>query len=122
MSTAKRGVLDILLLVGTAVCLVAAGLGSFILSNKWHIPDLWMYGTWLGIGFIGVFGWSLRSRFRHPLFPFFLLAWTAVHIIVVFAVLKFLSFLLVFPFMALELWLGYFLAFCFFGTPPEYKK
>jgi hypothetical protein len=119
LTTPRRGILDISLLVGSALLLAAMGFGSFLLAFDYDIPPAWIFAIWLGILFMGVVGVSLRSKLSNPLFIVFLLGRAAVHIVLVLWVLKNLNLFYVYPFIILELWVGYTLVSWLFGLPPD---
>lgn len=120
--TARRGVLDISLLIGSAVLVIGLGIGAFDLSDKYHIGDAWIFALCAGVGLIAVVGKSLRSKFRKPLFVVFFIGWLAAHILVMLLVLKYLTLLFVYPFTFLDLLLGYSAAFWLFGLPSNDQK
>lgn len=122
MGRVRKVTIDLALLIGSALLLIGLGVGSFALSDRYHLSDVWVFATWIGIFFVLVIGRSLRSKFRHPMFVAFFIVWLAIHITVIFIVLKYLTILFVYPFIFLDLWIGYALAFWLFGLPSKDKK
>lgn len=120
--TLKAKLLDFLLALGAGLLLATIGVGSFWLADKLKFNIDWIFWGWVSLGFIASVGWSLRNLFRSASFIAFFSLWLVLHIVLSIFVLAYLSWLYWLPSIALELWIGYALAYWLFGAPPKSSK
>ena len=111
--------IDRLALLGAAVLLITVGGGAFLLADKYHVSEAWVFAAWAAAFFFVIVGWGYRRKFRDPIFVSFFLAWMMLHVVVYVAVLGYLGFLYYVPIVVLELWIGYTVAIWQFGPPPD---
>jgi hypothetical protein len=117
--TRGKRLLDRLALPGAALLLIAVGGSAFLLTDKYHVSEAWVFGAWAAVFFFLIVGWGYRRKFRDPAFVSFFAAWTLVHALVYILVLAYLGFLTYVPIAVLELWVGYTIAIWQFGPPPD---
>ena len=115
---ARKSLLDRLALLGAALLLIGTGGAAFVLADKYHISDAWIFAGCASLTLFAIVGWPYRSQFRNPTFVKFFVVWLLVHVFVFLLVLGYLGLLYYFPFLALELWIGYAIAIRLFGHPP----
>jgi hypothetical protein len=78
MQLNAKSTLDKLLLIGAAVLLIAAMVGSRLAVNTYRLSPLLLPGFWLGL-LAGVVAFrAARPKFRRPVFVLFFLAWLAL--------------------------------------------
>ena len=118
-ATKGRRLVDRLALLGCALLVIVVGGSAFLLADKYHISEGWVFGAWSAVFFFLIVGWGYRRRFRDPAFVSFFAAWTLVHALVYILVLAYLGFLWYVPIAVLELWVGYTIAIWQFGPPPD---
>ena len=59
----KRGkVVDMLLLLGTALLVAALSTGAALISEAYNISPQWLLSFWAGVGFLGVIGKTYGVR------------------------------------------------------------
>lgn len=116
VSQSKKG-LDRLALFGSALFLAVAGVGGFLLADKYKINAPWLFGGGASLIFLAVVGWPYRSQFKDPRFVGFFMVWLCVHVCVFLLVLGYLGLLYYLPFVVMELWIGYAIAIRSFGPP-----
>lgn len=115
----RKKAIDIVLLLGTSVLIAISGVAAFLLADKHNINPAWILAGGALILFFAVVGWGYRSKFASVEFVSFLLAWALVHVLAYLAVLAYLGFIYYLPIVAVELWIGYTIAICLFGPPPD---
>ena|SRR5438128_9697608 len=118
-TTGGKRLIDRLASLGAALLLIAVGGGAFLLADKHHVSEAWVFGAWAAAFFFVIVGWGYRRKFRDPAFISFFVAWTLLHVLVYLLVLAYLGFLWYVPIMVLELWIGYTIAIWQFGPPPD---
>jgi len=118
-ATRGKRLLDRLALLGCALLVIAVGGSAFLLADKYHMSEAWVFGAWAAVFFFLIVGWGYRRKFRDPAFVSFFAAWTLVHALIYILVLAYLGFLWYVPIAVLELWVGYTIAIWQFGPPPD---
>jgi hypothetical protein len=118
----SRRLLDLCLLVGSAliVCVVAGG--AFIVAEIRHVNPLWVFFGLISIGFVAGVREEYRNEFRSVRFVFFVLAWLAINMAVIVGVLASFDWLWLIPALLLEQFLFYMTAYWFFGVSPPSKR
>jgi hypothetical protein len=119
MSRSRR---DGLLLVGSALLLIGAGAGSFLLADELRLSVALPFGFWLGISFVASVAKIFRSRLREPHFILYLIVWGASYVAGFILVVRRFTMLAALPYIALNLFVGIFIAFLLFGIPPGLRK
>jgi hypothetical protein len=117
----KRGrVVDMLLLLGTALLVAGLSTGAALVSEAYHISPAWLLAFWAGVGFLMIIGKTYGVRdLKSPRFAAFSAAWLVIHICVFLLVLAYLGFLYYLPFLVAELFLGFMAAIWLFGRPAN---
>ncbi len=118
-TTRGKRLLDRLALLVCALLLIAVGGSAFLLADKHHVSEAWVFGAWAALFFFLYVGWGYRRNFRNPAFMSFFVAWTLLHVVVYLLTLAYLGFLWYVPIVVLELWIGYTVAISQFGPPPD---
>jgi len=113
-------VVDMLLLVGTALLVAGLSTGAALTSEAYNISPAWLLSFWAGVGFLGIIGktYGVR-RLKSPRFAAFSAAWLVIHVCVFLFVLGYLGFLYYLPFLVAELFLGFMTAIWLFGPPAK---
>jgi hypothetical protein len=104
------------LVVGVAV-LVCATLLSTLWVADTHHDSIWVLLVWNSIGLVAAVGWSLRRHWRKASFIAFFAAWLVLHAAVTTFLMGWVPILYWAPAIALELFVGYFIAYGLFGLP-----
>ena len=121
-NTVRKYVLDKLLVIAAAFVLAALIFGSYLLSDAYHLPPVWVSSAGVGVLFIATVGWSFRARLRKPFFVPFLIGWLAIHILVTIWVVRLFTILSLWALYSLECWIGYAVTYWLFGLPTDIKK
>jgi hypothetical protein len=116
----RSKVIDMLLLLGTALLVAALSTGAALISEAYHVSPAWLLSFWAGVGFLGIIGKTFGTRkLKSPTFAAFSAAWLVIHVCVFLFVLDYLGFLYYLPFLAAELFLGFITAIWLFGPPAK---
>jgi hypothetical protein len=115
----RNRLVDLVLLVGTALLVAVFGLGVFWLADNFRLGTGSAFAVLVGPLFLVIVGRGYRSKLRDPGFIAFLLAWLIIHVAVFLLVLKYLGLLYYAPVVFLELWAGYALVIPRFGPPTR---
>ncbi|PYV35301.1 MAG: hypothetical protein DMG22_02755, partial [Acidobacteria bacterium] len=110
---------DFLLLVGSALLLIALGAGSFALRDEYHFGEFWLWGGWIGVGTFASVAGFLRSKFRQRGFTVFCVVWFPVHMAVALGAAARYPILISLLPVTVELWVGFTIAFWLFALPPK---
>ncbi len=113
---AKR-VADIFLLVGFACMICALGVGAFIVADMHHVNPLWLFLSFISIGFVAWAREEYRKEFKSIRFLIFLFGWLVVNFVVVVVVLSSFGWLYLFVALFVEQVLFYMSAKWFMGLP-----
>lgn len=113
---------DRLLLIGAALLVCVLGVGAFAVADAYHINPAWVFFGWNSILLIPVVGGDFRTKFKQPRFVLFFLVWMAVHGALVVWLMRALSIEVWMLAMAIELAIGYFVAFLVFGEEETAQK
>lgn len=116
-SSIGRG--DSLKLFGCALAVVAIGLGSYALADRYHISHLALFLAWMWVGFIAKSAEDFRGvgLFKRRPFLLFIVAWAFISALVFVVSWVYLSLIGWASAMLLEAVLGYFLAHKIFKAP-----
>ena len=114
-----KRLIDRLALLGAALLMIGLGGSAFLLAQKYHVSEAWVFGAWAAVFFFVIVGWGYRRKFRDPAFVSFFLAWMLLHVLVYLLALAYLGFLWYVPIVVLELWIGYTIAIWQFGPPAD---
>jgi|GEM_PF-3167333 len=117
----KRGkVVDMLLLLGTALLVGGLSTGAALVSEAYHVSPAWLLAFWAGVGFLMIIGKTYGVRkLKSARFAAFSAAWLVIHVCVFLFVLGYLGFLYYLPFLVAELFLGFMTAIWLFGPPAK---
>lgn len=118
----RRERLDNLKLLASAIILIALGVLSFLLAERYNVPGFNVLLVWMGVAFIAVVGKDFRSSFKSPLFVSFFIAWLFVHLALSAVFLLYFSFTEWILASVLELALGYFLSHKLFNLPYPWDE
>ena len=120
-STGKR-LLDVIVLFAASILVVVFGLGSFFLSDQYHLHLIWPILAWISLVFFAGIGWDFRREFRSPAFVSFFVAWLLIHSIIFVLVVGYLSWLYYVLAVPLELFTFYVSASLLFGLKPPGRR
>ena len=118
----KEKLLNLALLVSSALILVVLLLGSFWIGDRYHIGFVQLFLGWMSLVFVATIGWDLRNKFRRASFILFFLVWLGVHLLVLVLVVGRTAWFYWLPLLGLELWVGYGVAFRVFGPPASRRS
>jgi hypothetical protein len=110
---------DRVLLFGTGLLVCIAGVGSGILGEIYHVNSAWLFFAWNSILLIPLVGGDFRSQLKRPSFILFFFAWMIMHGLTVLGLMRWVDVLYWIPLLAVELFIGYFAAYCLFDIPSE---
>jgi hypothetical protein len=120
MRIAITGVRDGLIAIGLAVSLCLFLLGAFVVADKYHINVLWVCFAWSSVLAIPAFFRAFRGHLKRPFMIPFLVGLTIVHGIVFISLIKWrVPIVYWFPVFIVELSLGAWAAYRFFGIIPS---
>jgi len=120
MKIAITGVRDGLLVVGLALLLCFLGVGSFFLADEYHISEVWVAFAWGSFLAVPAFLRAFRGHLRQPFIVPFLAGLAVVHGLVFMSLIKWrVPFLYWFPIFIVELSVGAWAAYRFFGVIPS---
>ncbi len=122
MKRSRWGFLDILALFGASILVVALGLFSFFLSDRYHVDLIWPILAWISLAFFAGIGWDYRREFRSAAFTSFFAAWLAMHSMIFVLVLGYLSWVYYVLTVPLELFAFYVSASLLFGLKPPNRR
>jgi len=114
----KRGRLaDRLLLLLAGIVVAGGGTVAFWIADAHHVTA-GLFALVIALSFLPV-ARPYRRKFGSPDFILFFVAWLMVHTLLSLLVLGYFGLLYYLPFVVLELWVGYVVAFWLFGPPPD---
>lgn len=118
----RRGVLDILLLLGSALLLTALLAASFLLSERYRLGEFWVWGSLFGALYVIQVARSYRSKLTHVPLLACLALWLIAHLLWMLVAATRLAPVTSVVSVALELWVGTAITFWLFGIPLKDKK
>ena len=118
----SKRVLDLCLLVGSALIVCLLLLGSFIAAQIRHISPVWVFLSWGSIVFFAGAREEYRKEFRSVRFIFFVCGWLLINMAVFVVVLGSFGWLFLFPALFLEQVLFYMTAYWLFGLQPPLRR
>src|SRR5260370_24440563 len=113
---------DRLLLVGAALLVCAAGVGSGILGEIYHISPAWFFFALNSIFLLPMIGKEFRGNFKQPAFVAFFMVWMCFHGATVVAMIAWASVVLWPLILLMELAAGFIAAHWLFGFPLHQKQ
>jgi peptidoglycan/LPS O-acetylase OafA/YrhL len=120
MTIAITGVRDGLAVIGWALLLCLFGLSCFYFADEYHIDWLWALFAWSSALAIPAFLRAFRGRLKRPFMIPFLAVLVVVHGIVCVSLMKWHTpFVYWFPIFIVELSLGAWASYRFFGIIPS---
>jgi hypothetical protein len=120
MGIAITGVRDGLLVIGLALLLCLFLLGAFVVADKYHINVLWVSFAWSSVLVIPAFLRAFRGHLQRPFLMPFLAGLAIVHGLVFMSLIKWqVSVVYWFPVFIVELSIGPWAAYSFFGVIPS---
>jgi 4-amino-4-deoxy-L-arabinose transferase-like glycosyltransferase len=114
----SKRVLDLFYLVGAALLVCILGGGAFIVTEVHHISPLWVFLSFISIGFFAGAREEYRKEFRSVRFIFFVCSWLVVNMAVFVVVLGYFGWLYLIPALLLEQVIFYMTAYWLFGLRP----
>lgn len=114
-SSIGRG--DSLKLFGSAFAVIALGVVSFLLADRYHIPSVAVVLGWMGVVFLAIVVRDFRSLLKRPLFLLFVMVWLPVHLVLWAVTWLYLSLTEWAIVMVLQWALGYWLVHRIFKVP-----
>jgi hypothetical protein len=119
----RRGKLrDRFLLVGAALFICAAGVGSGIWGEIHHTNPAWLFFAWYSISLLPLVGKEFRDYFKQPSFVGFFIAWMCVHGATFVAMIAWVPLILWPVVLVLEMGVGFTVAHWLFGFPLHQKQ
>jgi len=115
-------ILDLFLLLGSALIVCALGVGAFVFAELRHFNPRWVFLSLISIGFLAFAREEYRREFRSVRFIVFVCAWIGINIAVVVTVLGSFGWLYLIPALLLEQFLFYMSAFWLFGLLPPLRR
>jgi len=109
---------DKVLLIGVALLATFLLVGAFVAADDYHINPAWVFFTWNSVFLIPIVGRKFKSHWDKPSFIAFFGVWMVLHGAVMVFLTGRITIIYWAPFIALELFVGYFFAFWLFGPPP----
>src|SRR5437773_12577269 len=73
---------DSLRLFGCAFAVIALGVGSFALADRYHISSPAVVLGWMGVGFLALVPQDFRSLLNRTSFLLFVMGWLSVYLVV----------------------------------------
>jgi hypothetical protein len=116
-SRKRRRFADRLLLLLAGVLVAGGGAVAFWIADAHHVT-VGLFALVIALSFLPV-ARPYRSKFGSRDFILFFVAWLLVHTLLSLLVLGYFGLLYYLPFVVLELWGGYMVAFWLFGPPPD---
>jgi hypothetical protein len=122
LRTSSSRILDLCLLVGSALIVCVVAVGAFILAEVRHINPLWVFFGLISIGFLVGVREEYRKEFRSPRFVFFVLGWLVINMAVIVVILSSFGWLYLIPALFLEQVVFYMSAYWLFGLQPPGRQ
>jgi hypothetical protein len=116
------GCLDKFLLVGAALVVCVVGGATFWLAEDYHVNPAWVFFAGNSILLVPLVGGEFRSQLKRPFFIMFFIAWMVMHGLTVLGLMRWVDVLYWIPLLAVELFIGYFAAYCLFDVPETETK
>jgi hypothetical protein len=114
----SKRVLNLCLLVGSALIVCLLLLGSFLAAQICHISPVWIFLSWGSIVFFAWVREEYRKEFRSVRFILFVCGWIIINMVVFVVVLASFGWFWLFPALFLEQVLFYMSAYWLFGLQP----
>ena len=121
-SAFSKRLLDLCLLVVSALTVCVVALGAFLVAEIRHVNPLWVFFGLISIGFFAGVREEYRKEFRSVRFVFFLLAWLVINMAVIVGVLASFGWLYLIPALFLEQVLFYMTAYWLFGLERPSRR
>jgi hypothetical protein len=120
MKIAITGVRDGLLVLGLAILLCFLLVSSFFLVDEYRINELWVVFAWGSFAMVPLFLRAFRGHLSRPFIASFLAGLAIVHGLVFISLMKWrVPFVYWFPIFIVELSVGAWAAYRFFGVIPS---
>lgn len=120
MKIAITGVRDGLVVLGLALLLCVLLVGSFFVAVEYKINTLWVFFTWGSFAMVPFFVRAFRGHLRQGFTVPFLMLLAIIHGFVFMSLIKWhVPAVYWFPIFSIEFFLGFWLAYRFFGVIPS---
>jgi len=116
--TLSKRLLDVCLLVGSALLVCVICVGAFIVVVVRHMNPVWMFLSFMSILFFAWVREEYRKEFRSTRFILFVCCWIIINMVVFVVVLASFGWFWLFPTLFLEQVLFYMSAYWLFGLQP----
>jgi hypothetical protein len=117
-SNRRKEFLDLLMVLGTALVVIALGGGALLLADRYHINFVWIFFVCLCLGFFAQVGWNYRREFRSIRFVLFFCCWLLIHLLVFVFCVAFLGWVYWVLAVSVEIFFFYATAYWIFGLKP----
>jgi len=117
-----KRILGLCLLICAALLVCVLGVGAFMLAEIRHIQPLWVFVSLISIGFFVGAREEYRREFHSARFLFFVCFWLVVNAAVFVAVIAYLGWLYLIPFLFAEQVLFYMAGYWLFGLEPPLRR
>jgi uncharacterized membrane protein len=118
----SRRILDLCLLVGSALVICVLGVAAFAIASLRHVNPIWIFFALISAGFVAGVREEYRREFRSGRFVLFVLAWLVINIAVVVVVVSSFGWFWLFPALFLEQAFFYMSAYWLFGLEPPLRR
>jgi hypothetical protein len=117
-----KRILDLCLLVGSALVICVLGVATFAVAAIRHINPICIFFALISVGFVAGVREEYRREFRSARFVLFVLGWLVINIAVVVVVVASFGWFWLFPALFLEQVLFYMTAYWLFGLEPPLRR
>jgi hypothetical protein len=114
----RKRIVDLCLLIGSALIVCMLGVGAFIIAQIRHTNPTWVFFSLISIVFVAGVREEYRKEFRSVRFISFVCGWLVINTTVVVVVLSYLGWLYLIPALFGEQVLFYMTAYWLFGLQP----
>jgi hypothetical protein len=118
LQSSSSRILDLSLLVGSALVVCVVAVGAFILAEIRHINPMWVFFGLISIGFLVGVREEYRKEFRSSRFILFVLGWLVVNMAVIVVIVSSFGWIYLIPALFVEQVVFYMSAYWLFGLQP----
>jgi hypothetical protein len=118
----SRRILDLCLLIGSALIVCALAVGAFMVTEIRHISPVWVFLSLISIVFFVGVREEYRKEFRSARFILFVCGWLVINMAVIVVVLSSLGWPYLIPALFLEQAVFYMTAYWLFGLQPPFRR
>jgi hypothetical protein len=116
--SARKRIVDLCVLVGSALLVCILGGGAFLLAEIYHVNPMWIFVSLISVAFFAGAREEYRKEFRSVRFVAFVCGWIVVNVAVFILILGFFGWLWLIPVLPFEQFLFYMTAYWLFRLRP----